>query len=222
MERCLPIHDIKIQPELLDKLCESLTSQVTKMHQLQIYHRDIKPENILYSDRLKSLVLIDFGLSLHTSKKYPGGRQFSVFCGTIKYMSAEMANLQKEGLGFIDLAKSDLVALEKSLAFIKQRNADNKEPITDLSSAFVERAGLDRILEGLIFNWKIHTRTSRGSIFARLSKLGLVDMAKRMITSITKLAGPEELFEVVKLLIKHHVKQISPTDLKNLLEKPLD
>jgi tRNA A-37 threonylcarbamoyl transferase component Bud32 len=33
------------------------------MHKINITHNDIKPQNIVYSNSLKKLVFIDFGLS---------------------------------------------------------------------------------------------------------------------------------------------------------------
>jgi serine/threonine protein kinase len=71
--------------------------------------------------RLRSLVLIDFGLALFTDKMY-GRLNFSLFCGTRVYMSKEMSQLEEEGSGFINLRQNDLDALQKSIRFIKERN----------------------------------------------------------------------------------------------------
>lgn len=68
LERCLPLTKVNLSSEELDSLALELESNLRRMHELGIYHRDIKPDNIMYSRRLKRLVLIDFGLSLHPTK----------------------------------------------------------------------------------------------------------------------------------------------------------
>lgn len=99
------------------------------MHnELKIYHRDIKPDNIVFSRKLKRLALIDFGLSVSKPESMYG-RHFTGFCGTLKYMSEEMAGIKEDGEGYVDLANNDLVALSKSIEAIKEQNKDVTEEI---------------------------------------------------------------------------------------------
>lgn len=53
----------EIKNDILPRMVQILES----LHNASVYHSDIKPENILYADDGKSLVLIDFGVSVITS-----------------------------------------------------------------------------------------------------------------------------------------------------------
>ena len=53
----------EIKKDILPRMVQILEN----LHNASVYHSDIKPENILYADDGKSLVLIDFGVSVITS-----------------------------------------------------------------------------------------------------------------------------------------------------------
>jgi serine/threonine protein kinase len=96
------------------------------MHSLNIFHRDIKPDNIVYSLRLKRPVLIDFGLAVHNPKSYHG-RQFTGYCGTVKFMGEEMRGLAADREGYVDLARNDREALRRALEVLRRGCAQQKQ-----------------------------------------------------------------------------------------------
>lgn len=59
------------------------------LHKQDIVHRDIKPENILYDPEVKTIKLIDFGISRRCKKR---GELFDMWTntGTLYYKAPEM------------------------------------------------------------------------------------------------------------------------------------
>ena len=62
------------------------------LHIFKIVHQDIKPHNIMYSLKLKKLVLIDFGIS-NVINENVGEKTMTNFIGTYEYSTEEMKKL---------------------------------------------------------------------------------------------------------------------------------
>ena len=106
---------------MLEEHLSKLRYNVKSMHQLGIVHRDIKPANIMYCGSKRALVLVDFGLATEVSA-VAENLHFTSYCGTSKYMSKAMKDLESEREGFINLFENDMHALELSIEEIKANN----------------------------------------------------------------------------------------------------
>lgn len=100
-----------------------------------------------------------------------------------------MALLEAEGAGFVDLADNDRIALRKSLEMIKQSNLESQYPTVGLEEAYLAQGSLDEVLKGVVLEKDVDRRGQRGSIFSKMSKLGLVDLIERTAAAIAKLAS---------------------------------
>ena len=78
----------KITEDTCRIIIKQILSALSHLHYVcDICHRDIKPENIMfkYKDNIKSLKLIDFGLSSNSFEK----KNYLENCGTLAYMAPE-------------------------------------------------------------------------------------------------------------------------------------
>ena len=78
----------KITEDICRIIIKQILSSLSHLHYIcDICHRDIKPENIMfkYKDNIKSLKLIDFGLSSNSFEK----KNYLENCGTFIYMAPE-------------------------------------------------------------------------------------------------------------------------------------
>ena len=78
----------KITEDICRIIINQILSALSHLHYIcDICHRDIKPENIMfkYKDNIKSLKLIDFGLSSNSFEK----KNYLENCGTLIYMAPE-------------------------------------------------------------------------------------------------------------------------------------
>lgn len=79
----------KLNEEMVRQLLKQLLSALVYCHKLGVIHRDIKFQNIMFSHEndIKSLKLIDFGLSGHIDST---NTQFSRAMGTAVYLAPEV------------------------------------------------------------------------------------------------------------------------------------
>lgn len=85
-------------------------------HKNKIVHRDIKPDNIMYSQKTKSVKIIDFGLS--KIKEEQNRDNTVVFWGTGGYRPKELFDLYFGKRESIDEEKRDIFALGITIYYI--------------------------------------------------------------------------------------------------------
>lgn len=137
----------------------SLLEVLIELEKLLIYHSDIKPENIVFRERDKKFILIDFGGSQivkSNEDKYYMYDDFNFLCGTKNYSSPEKSNFIKNGTKSVfDPFKCDLWSLTKTIEKIAKKNmqtGDQQEKIFTfikkiLVEDFIKRPKASEVLE---------------------------------------------------------------------------
>ena len=76
----------KSNEKFVSQVIKQILEAVQQMQQKKVVHRDLKPENILYNEETGQVKISDFGWSSID------GEGLDIMCGTLDYLSPEMAN----------------------------------------------------------------------------------------------------------------------------------